>query len=102
MESIEIEKLLKGWIRSQHLICLSNQFVFETVDQTALEKFEHCIVLLGGQIRSITAIGNWPMGPHRSFKILRAIALIPKNTSKNLVIYWAKRGSINTRYHEIT
>lgn len=102
MESIEIEKLLKGWIRSQHLICLSNQFVFETVDQTALEKFEHCIVLLGGQIRSITAIGNWPMGPRRSFKILRAIALIPKNTAKNLVIYWAKKGSTNTRYHEIT
>jgi phycoerythrin-associated linker protein len=102
MENIEIEKLLKGWIRTQHLICLSNQFIFETVDQTALEKFEHCIVLLGGQIRSITAIGNWPMGPRRSFKILRAIALIPSSNSKSLVIYWAKRGSITTRYHEIT
>lgn len=102
MESIEIENLLKGWIRSQNLICISNQFVFETVDQTALEKFENCIVLLGGQIKSITAIGNWPMGPRRSFKILRAIALIPKTNSQNLVIYWAKKGSKNTRYNEIT
>ena len=34
-------KQLKGWIRSQHLICEGTDFVFETVDQTQLEKFEN-------------------------------------------------------------
>ena len=62
MSAIEAEKQLKTWIRSQHLICEGNDFIFETVDQTHLEKFERCIEAIGGRVRKIAAAGNWPMG----------------------------------------
>ena len=71
MSAIEAEKQLKTWIRSQHLICEGTDFVFETVDQTHLEKFERCIEAIGGRVRKIAAAGNWPMGPRRTFKIHR-------------------------------
>ena len=70
----DAEKQLKAWIRSQHLICEGTDFIFETVDQTHLEKFETCIEQLGGKVRKVSAAGNWPMGPRRIFKILRATA----------------------------
>ena len=40
-------KQIKAWIRSQHLICDGTDFIFETVDQTQLEKFELCIESMG-------------------------------------------------------
>jgi phycoerythrin-associated linker protein len=56
---------------------------------------------LGGRVRSVKAVGNWPMGPNRSFKILRAIASVPRPGGEELVTYWAKKGSKQTRYSEI-
>lgn len=101
MASIEAEKQLKAWIRSHHLICESTDFIFETVDQSQLEKFESCIELLGSRVRTIRAVGNWPMGPRRSFKILRAVASVPRPGGEKLVTYWADRGAKKTRYSEI-
>ena len=95
------EKQLKSWIRSQHLICEGTDFIFETVDQTQLEKFESCISEIGGQVRQVKAVGNWPMGPNRSFKILRAVASVPRPGGEDLVTYWAKRGGKQTRYADI-
>ena len=95
------KKQIKGWIRSQHLICAGTDFIFETVDQTQLEKFERCVEEIGGRVRSVKAVGNWPMGPNRSFKILRAIASVPRPGGEELVTYWAKKGSNQTRYSEI-
>ena len=66
---LDYGKQIKTWIRSQHLICDGTDFLFETVDQTQLEKFELCIELMGGKVRAVRAVGNWPMGPNRSFKI---------------------------------
>ncbi|BEV36091.1 CpeR family transcriptional regulator [Synechococcus sp. M16CYN] len=98
---LDIEKQIKSWIRSQHLICERNNFVFETVDQTQLEKFERYIESIGGKIRTVKAVGNWPMGPKRSFKILRAVASVPRPGGEAFVTYWAERGSQQTRYSEI-
>ena len=86
-------KQLKTWVRSQHLICVGTDFIFETVDQTQLDKFEMCI-------QSI--VGNWPMGPRRSFKILRATCSVPRPGGENIVTYWAKKGSRQTRYSDIS
>ena len=94
-------KQIKSWIRSQHLICVGTDFIFETVDQTQLEKFEQCIQEIGGRVRTVKAVGNWPMGPNRSFKILRAISSVPRPGGEELVTYWAKKGSNQTRYSEI-
>ena len=90
-----------SWIRSQHLICEGSDFIFETVDQTQLEKFEAIMESLGGRVRAVKAVGNWPMGPNRSFKILRAIASVPRPGGEELVTYWAEKGSKQTRYSEI-
>ena len=95
------KKQIKAWIRSQHLICEGTDFVFETVDQTQLEKFEQCVEAIGGRVRTVKAVGNWPMGPNRSFKILRAIASVPRPGGEDLVTYWAKKGSNQTRYSDI-
>ena len=92
---------IKSWIRSQHLICEGSDFIFETVDQTQLEKFEAIMESMGGRVRAVKAVGNWPMGPNRSFKILRAIASVPRPRGEELVTYWAKKGSTQTRYSEI-
>ncbi len=102
MSAQAAEKQLKAWIRSQHLICVGTDFIFETVDQSQLEKFERCIECLGGRIRSVSAAGNWPMGPNRTFKILRANAPVPRPGGESIVTYWAKRGTSQTRYAEIS
>ncbi len=102
MSLTEYQKQLRSWIRTQHLICVGSDFHFETVDQSQLEKFELAIEALGSKIRSVEAVGNWPMGPNRSFKILRAIASVPRPGGEELVTYWAKRGAQATRYAEIS
>ena len=84
---LDSEKQIKAWIRSQHLICEGSDFIFETVDQTQLEKFERCIELMGSKVRTVKAVGNWPMGPNRSFKVLRAIASVPRPGGEELVTY---------------
>ena len=98
---VDYDKQMKTWIRSQHLICVGSDFIFETVDQTQLEKFEAIMESMGGRVRAVKAVGNWPMGPNRSFKILRAIASVPRPGGEELVTYWAKKGSTQTRYSEI-
>jgi hypothetical protein len=34
---------MQAWIRSRHLICAGNFFLFETLDYTAVERFEECV-----------------------------------------------------------
>ncbi|WP_254978941.1 CpeR family transcriptional regulator [Cyanobium sp. ATX 6A2] len=92
----------RSWIRSQHLICLGQDFVFETVDQTQLERFQDCLRVLGGDVRVVRAVGNWPMGPRRTFKILRAEAGVPRPRGLEIQRYWANHGSFQTRFSEIS
>jgi len=101
MRSQDAHKLLKTWIRSQHLICEGTDFIFETVDQSHVERFEQCMLDCGGHVREVRAVGNWPMGPNRSFKVLRAVASIPRPGGEELVLYWASRGGRSTRFSEI-
>ena len=102
MGRLDAQKQLKNWIRSHHLICQGTDFVFETVDQAQLDRFEQCIIEYGGYVRLVRAVGNWPMGPNRSFKLLRAVASVPRPGAEDLVHYWASRGSVSTRYAEIS
>ena len=92
----------RSWIRSQHLICEGQDFIFETIDHSQLERFEACLNMIGGQVRSVRAIGNCPMGPRRTFKILRADAAVPRPKGLEIQRYWAERGSFQTRFSEIS
>ena len=102
---MDIEKAkshLKNWVRTQHLICSGTDFIFETVDQTQLERFQICLEAIGGKLDTVHAVGNWPMGPQRTFKILRAHACVPRPQGLEIQIYWATHGSLHTRFREIS
>ena len=43
-------KKMQGWIRSRHLICTDNKIIFESYDYSAVERFEECLISLGGRI----------------------------------------------------
>ena len=45
-------KKMQAWIRSRHLICEGNFFIFETLDYSAIERFEKCVISLGGTLIS--------------------------------------------------
>jgi phycoerythrin-associated linker protein len=95
-------KQFRSWIRSKHLICSGQDFVFETVDQTQLERFQDCLKVIGGEIRVVRAVGHWPMGPRRTFKILRVEAEVPRPKGLEIQRYWANHGSFKTRFSEIS
>ena len=96
------QRQMESWIRSQHLICRGTDFIFETVDQSLIERFEHCLLSFGGEIISIREVGAWPIGPKRKFKILRALAKVPRPGAHAIVSYWANNGSTKTRFSEIS
>ena len=80
----------KAWIRSQHLICEGTDFIFETVDQTQLEKFEHCIELIGGRVRKIAA-AELADGTSAHLQNLARHCRGAEAGGEALVTYWAKR-----------
>jgi len=91
------EKKLQGWIRSRHVICAGNFFVFETVDSAAVERFTNCIVALGGTIISVEMIGKIWMGDHRQVILYRVRASL-HTPHHDLKHYWIKHGSFKTRF----
>lgn len=91
------EKKLQCWIRSRHVICSGNFFVFETVDSSALERFTECISVLGGTVISVDSIGKMWMGDHRQVILYQAKASL-HTPHHNLKQYWIKYGSFQTRF----
>ena len=87
-------KQIKSWIRSQHLICAGTDFIFETVDQTQLEKFERCIEEIGGRVRSVKAVGNWPMGQTDHLKFSEQLPVYQGLGAKNWLHTGQKKGAI--------
>ncbi|NEQ96758.1 MAG: CpeR family transcriptional regulator [Cyanothece sp. SIO2G6] len=93
------EKRLRTWIRSRHLICSGNYFIFESVDFSAIERFGDCIEVLGGALISVDTIGKVWIGDRRQLLLYRAKGslLIPNNPLKQ---YWIKYGSFHTRFDD--
>jgi phycoerythrin-associated linker protein len=93
----QAEKKLKCWIRSRHLICEGNFFIFETIDYSCVERFTACIVALGGSLISVETIDKIWMGDHRQVFLYRGKASlhIPCNQIKQ---YWFKYGGLYTRF----
>jgi phycoerythrin-associated linker protein len=95
----EAQKKMQAWIRSRHLICSGNFYIFETVDFSAIERFDDCITALGGTLISVDPIGKIWMGDHRQVLLYRARASlhVPCHDLKQ---YWIKKGSYRTRFDE--
>ena len=93
----EAKKKVKSWIRSRHLICSGNFFVFETVDYGAIERFSECIQTLGGTVITVDKAGNVWMGSHRQVLLYRVKASL-HTPHHQLKQYWIKYGSFRTRF----
>jgi phycoerythrin-associated linker protein len=90
-------KKLKGWIRSRHVICSGNFFLFETVDYSAIERFTDCITALGGSVISVDSVDKIWMGNHRQIILHRAKASL-HTPHHDLKQYWLRYGSFRTRF----
>jgi phycoerythrin-associated linker protein len=93
----EAKKKMQCWIRSRHLICSGNFFIFETVDYSAVERFSDCVTALGGTFISVEPVDKIWMGDHRQVLLYRAKASLhlPCHTLKQ---YWLKYGGFRTRF----
>ncbi|MGF1602154.1 MAG: CpeR family transcriptional regulator [Thermosynechococcaceae cyanobacterium] len=93
----EAQKKIQCWIRSRHIICSGNFFVFETVDFSAVDRFSDCVKALGGTVILVESTGKIWMGDHRQVMLYQAKASLhsPCHTLKN---YWLKYGSFRTRF----
>jgi phycoerythrin-associated linker protein len=95
----EAQKKIQSWIRSRHLICSGNFYVFESVDSSAIERFTESIEVLGGTLISVETIGKIWMGDHRQVLLYRAKASL-HTPCHDLKQYWIKYGSFRTRFDE--
>jgi phycoerythrin-associated linker protein len=92
-------KKMQCWIRSRHLICSGNLFIFETLDYTAVERFEQCVKSLGGTLISVKPIKRVWMGNHRQILLYRAKASL-HTPHHELKQYWHQKGGFYTRFDE--
>ena len=95
------QKKLQAWVRSRHLICSGNFFIFETADYTTIERFTESIESLGGTLICVTPIGKIWMGDHRQVVLYQAKASL-HTPCHDLKQYWIKYGSFRTRFDERT
>jgi phycoerythrin-associated linker protein len=94
----QAEKKLKTWIRSRHLICSGNFFMFDTLDYSTIERFTECVEILGGALICVEPlkkiwIGNRPVILHRAKASLHT-------THHDIKEYWIKYGGFYTRFDE--
>lgn len=94
----EAQKKMQCWIRSRHLICSGNFFIFETVDYSAIERFSNCVAALGGTVVSVEPIDKIWMGDHRQVFLYQARASLHTPCHK-LKQYWIKYGGFRTRFN---
>ncbi|NJN62570.1 MAG: CpeR family transcriptional regulator [Coleofasciculaceae cyanobacterium RL_1_1] len=99
MLPIAAEKKIKAWIRSRHLICSGNFYLFESVDYSAVERFTECVETLGGSLIEVNSVGRIWMGNHRQVVLFRAKASLC-TPCHELKQYWIKYGSFRTRFDE--
>jgi phycoerythrin-associated linker protein len=93
----QAQKKLQSWIRSRHLICSGNFYIFESVDYTAVERFTDCVEALGGTFISVEPVNKIWMGDHRQVMLYRAKASL-HTPCHDLKQYWLKYGSFHTRF----
>ena len=94
----EAQKKMQAWIRSRHLICSGNFFVFESVDYGAVERFTSAVNALGGTLISVEPIDKLWMGDHRQVVLYQARASL-HTPCHNLKQYWLKYGSFRSRFN---
>jgi phycoerythrin-associated linker protein len=92
-------KKMQTWIRSRHLIVSGNFFIFETLDYTTVERFEECVVSLGGSLISVEGVKRVWIGTHRQIVLYQVKASL-HTPHHDLKQYWYKNGSFHTKFDE--
>ena len=92
-------KKMKAWIRSRHLICSGNFFIFETLDYSTIERFEPCVESLGGTLISVEPLKRVWIGTHRRILLYQAKASL-HTPHHELKQYWYQKGSFKSRFDE--
>jgi phycoerythrin-associated linker protein len=93
------KKKMETWIRSRHLICSKKFFIFETFDYPTIERFEECVISLGGTLISVEAFKKVWRGNHRQVILYQAKATF-QNPHHPIKQYWYENGSFYTRFDE--
>ncbi|NEQ38994.1 MAG: CpeR family transcriptional regulator [Okeania sp. SIO3I5] len=93
------EKKLQGWIRSRHIICSGNFFLFETVEYSTIDRFTECVQTLGGSLISVKPLKKIWIGNHRKVVLYQAKASL-HTPHHDLKQYWVKYGGFYTRFDE--
>ncbi|MEM9149267.1 MAG: CpeR family transcriptional regulator [Cyanobacteria bacterium P01_F01_bin.3] len=93
------KKKMQAWIRSRHLICSGNFFIFETVEFSTVDKFEACVEALGGTLISVEPLRKIWIGSHRRVVLYQVKASL-HTPHHELNQYWIKYGSFRTRFDE--
>ncbi|OKH26847.1 CpeR family transcriptional regulator [Hydrococcus rivularis NIES-593] len=93
-------KKMQAWIRSRHLICSGNFFIFETLEYSAVERFEECVASLGGTLISVEPIKKVWIGNHRQVLLYQAKASLHTPPHSDLKQYWIKYGGFYTKFDE--
>lgn len=92
-------KKMQTWIRSRHLIFDGQYIIFETFEYPAIERFEECIISLGGSLISVEPFKRIWMGNHRQVILYQAKASL-HTPHHDLQQYWFKYGRFYTRFDE--
>ena len=87
------------WIRSRHLICSGNFYIFESLEYSTIERFEECICSLGGTLISVEPTKKVWIGSHRQVILYQAKASL-HTPNHELKQYWIKYGGFYTRFDE--
>jgi phycoerythrin-associated linker protein len=90
---------MKTWIRSRHLIFSGQFLIFETLDYATVERFEECVLSLGGCFISVEHTKSVWMGDHHKVILYQAKASL-HTPHHELRQYWFKHGSFRTRFDE--
>lgn len=90
---------MQGWIRSRHLICSGNFFIFESANYRTVDTFSECVEALGGTVISVESIDKIWMGDHRQVILYQARASL-HTPCHQLKQYWLKYGSFRTRFDQ--
>lgn len=99
MYPLHAEKKLQAWIRSRHLVCSGNFFIFETVEYSTIERFSECVEVLGGTVISVESIKKLWIGKHRQV-VLYQVKTSLHTPHHALRQYWGKYGSFYSRFDE--
>jgi len=94
---IKAREKIKNWIRTRHIICQGNFFIFESLEYPTIERFEKYLSSLGGTLIVVNAVKKVWIGNHRKVILYQAKGTLYSELEE-FKQYWFKYGGINSRF----